>query len=570
MDTRRSNGSGGFTGIAFRLTSGVAVFGILLSSMCGILGYSEFSKILKKQYTDSAYETACAARDILDPGKLDGYLCTGKTDAEYGRTLTALNLLAKSSNANFIYVVKVGFNGDGTMNYTYIYETDTACNGLEAYELGYTETGLRKKYAGGVVNIMKNGGEKMEYYSDTAQTGYHVTVAVAVKDRSGEPAAMVCVEKPMSRLQEADSAYAVSVLSGTAAALAVFSAVYVIFLRKTVIVPVLEAAGETERFANENTVSDRLPAVNRRDEIGTLMRAVRKMESDIKLYTENLASAAAERERVNTELEIAARIQASMLPSGFEEFSCRGAAEVYALMRPAKEVGGDFYDFFMADETHAAFVIADVSGKGVPAAMFMTIGKTLIKDHTVSGKAPDKVFEEVNDLLCGANSQGLFITAFEGVLDIESGEFLFVNAGHETPFIRRKGGTFEPYAIAPGFVLAGMEGTRYKCGSIRLEAGDMLFQYTDGVTESADKNNGLYGEERLALALKRNSGLSPTELLPRIKEDADAFADGAPQFDDITMLCFEYKGTNRGKNNAPGNTKAPEAKGDETDEKTDN
>ena len=210
-------------------------------------------------------------------------------------------------------------------------------------------------------------------------------------------------------------------------------------------------------------------------------------------------------------------------------------------MDPAKEVGGDFYDFFMVDDSHLAIVVADVSGKGVPAALFMVIGKTLIKDHTQPGRNLGEVFTEVNNLLCESNSEGLFITAFEGVLDLVTGEFCFVNAGHEIPFLCKKGKTFEPHKIKAGFVLAGMEGIRYQCGSMQMEVGDRIFQYTDGVTEATNKNNELYGMGRLTKILAENSELEPTELLPVIKADIDRFVGAAPQFDDITMLCLDYK-----------------------------
>jgi sigma-B regulation protein RsbU (phosphoserine phosphatase) len=230
-----------------------------------------------------------------------------------------------------------------------------------------------------------------------------------------------------------------------------------------------------------------------------------------------------------------------MLPSIFPAFPDREEFDIFATMNPAKEVGGDFYDFFMVDERHLAIVMADVSGKGVPAALFMVIGKTLIKDHTQPGKDLGSVFTEVNELLCESNSEGLFITAFEGVLDLASGEFRFVNAGHEIPYICKRDGKFEPHKIRAGFVLAGMEGMRYKCGEMRLEVGDKIFQYTDGVTEATNAQMELYGMGRLAAILGKNSALPPGELLPLIKEDIDSFVGDAPQFDDITMLCLEYR-----------------------------
>lgn len=247
-----------------------------------------------------------------------------------------------------------------------------------------------------------------------------------------------------------------------------------------------------------------------------------------------------ERQRISTELDVATRIQADMLPCIFPAFPERPEFDIYATMNPAKEVGGDFYDFFMVDETHLAIVIADVSGKGVPAALFMVIGKTLIKDHTKPGHDLGDIFSEVNNLLCESNSEGLFITAFEGVLDLVTGEFCFVNAGHEMPFIAKAGHAYEPYKLKPGFVLAGMENIKYQSGSIRLSPGDKIFQYTDGVTEATNAAYELYGMERLADVLSKNSAKKPAELLPAVKADLDAFVGEAPQFDDITMLSVAY------------------------------
>ena len=247
-----------------------------------------------------------------------------------------------------------------------------------------------------------------------------------------------------------------------------------------------------------------------------------------------------ERQRISTELDVATRIQADMLPCIFPAFPERPEFDIYATMNPAKEVGGDFYDFFMVDETHLAIVIADVSGKGVPAALFMVIGKTLINDHTKPNVDLGKVFTDVNELLCKSNNEGLFITAFEGVLNLVTGEFCFVNAGHEMPFIATAGDAYKPHKLRAGFVLAGMEGMQYQSGSIQLTPGDKIFQYTDGVTEATNAAHELYGMERLADILAKNTAKQPAELLPIIKADIDAFVEEAPQFDDITMLCVSF------------------------------
>lgn len=281
--------------------------------------------------------------------------------------------------------------------------------------------------------------------------------------------------------------------------------------------------------------------VHSNDEIGDLAISFNNMAHSLNEYIENLTSVTAEKERIGAELDVATHIQSSMLPCIFPAFPDRPEIDIFATMTPAKEVGGDFYDFFMVDNRHLAIVMADVSGKGVPAALFMVIGKTLIKDHTQPDRNLGDVFTEVNDLLCESNSEGLFITAFEGVLDLITGEFRFVNAGHEMPFISRGTGAFEPHKIRPGFVLAGMEGIRYRAGSLTLEPGDKIFQYTDGVTEATNEQNELYGMARLQDVLTSVADRKPDEILPAVKANIDAFVGNAPQFDDITMLCLEYK-----------------------------
>ncbi len=318
------------------------------------------------------------------------------------------------------------------------------------------------------------------------------------------------------------------------------------YLEKKIVEPIEHLAEAARRFADRPTDGDEivepeLTRINTGDELTSLSESFNSMMIDITAYMHDLKTVTAEKERIGAELDVATRIQASMLPCIFPAFPDREEFEVYATMNPAKEVGGDFYDFFMVDEDNLAIVAADVSGKGVPAALFMVIGKTLIKDHTTPGKDLGEVFTEVNELLCESNSEELFITAFVGVLNLRSGEFRYVNAGHEMPFISRAGAPFEPYKIRAAFVLAGMEGMRYKSGSLQLEPGDKIFQYTDGVTEATDKDNGLFGMERLQQSLAKVCDKTPEEILAGVKADIDEFVGEAPQFDDITMLCLEYK-----------------------------
>lgn len=528
------------TGLTGKLTLGIIIFGILLGAIISIIGYREFTSVLERQYNDSAYEIAETAARYLNPDKFEEYLSTGKVDGEYREIEKRLDDLVDATGTTLVYVAKVDTSDYRTL--TYIYDSVNSASGFERYPLGYTAIGVAEEYVNNVRNIITKGERATEYlYSYSEESGAHTTAGIAVYDSKGEIVAILGVEKAMKRLENARNTYVKDVLLGVLAAVCLFLLVYSIFLYREILLPILAVTDEAKRFADSNTPSDKLSAIKKNDEIGVLAKAVGKMERDIVEYVENLTMVTAEKERIGAELSIATQIQADMLPGIFPAFPEKTEFDIYATMNPAKEVGGDFYDFFMVDESHLAIVIADVSGKGVPAALFMVIGKTLIKDHTQPGKDLGEVFTKVNDLLCESNSEGLFITAFEGVLDLVSGEFTFVNAGHEIPFICKKDGSYEPYKIRAGFVLAGMEGIRYKCGRMQLSPGDRLFQYTDGVTEATDKDGRLYGMARLGDILAQNAALPPMELLGKIKEDIDDFVGDAPQFDDITMLCLEYR-----------------------------
>ena len=254
----------------------------------------------------------------------------------------------------------------------------------------------------------------------------------------------------------------------------------------------------------------------------------------------------AEKQQIASELSVATHIQTSMLPCIFPAFPERTEFDIYATMNPAKEVGGDFYDFFLVDDDHLAVVIADVSGKGVPAALFMVIAKTLIKDHAQQGTQPEEVFTEVNRLLCEANDEGMFVTAWMGVLELSTGHLAYVNAGHNPPLLRH-GGKYEFLRTRSGFILAGMEGMRYRPASLELSPGDAVYLYTDGVTEAANESKQLYGDQRLFDTLNAHADSGPETLLKIVKDDVDAFVGDAPQFDDITMLGLRYLGPTKEK-----------------------
>ncbi|MDD7218442.1 MAG: SpoIIE family protein phosphatase [Clostridia bacterium] len=321
------------------------------------------------------------------------------------------------------------------------------------------------------------------------------------------------------------------------------------FTEKKIADPVEDLADIAESYYHESSTDEQRKNMisrcekykNDNTEAGSLARSYISMAQNLENYVDNLKKITAEKERINAELSLASSIQAHMLPIIFPPFPDHNEFDLYATMTPAKEVGGDFYDFFMTDDTHLALVIADVSGKGVPAALFMVIAKTLIKNYAQMGLEPEQVFTKVNNLLCEGNDAGLFVTAWMGILNLSDGKLCFANAGHNPPLLRTNGGDFEYLVSRPGFVLAGMEDIRYRRNEITLGPGDRLFLYTDGVTESCNSKEELYGEDRLKDFMNHNMEKSVEDMLHSLRGDIDKFADGAPQFDDITMLIMDLK-----------------------------
>lgn len=252
-----------------------------------------------------------------------------------------------------------------------------------------------------------------------------------------------------------------------------------------------------------------------------------------------IADAAA---RIDAELAFAKAIQHSALPSVFPPYPGRREFDIHAAMFTAKEVGGDFYDFYFVDDDTLAFLIADVSGKGIPAAMFMMQSKALLKSCAESGMAIEQVFTTANEKLCEGNEAGMFVTAWMGLLNVKTGRVTFANAGHNPPLLRQNGGDFACHKTRAGFVLAGMEGVRYRRFEVQLQPGDTIYLYTDGVTEATDTAQQLYGENRLLALLNQHKGDSARAVCEAVKTDVDLFAGEAEQFDDITMLCLTWHG----------------------------
>ena len=310
-------------------------------------------------------------------------------------------------------------------------------------------------------------------------------------------------------------------------------------LAKRISNPIVQLSNDAKRIGKGDLNRELVSHTN--DEIEDLAATFNQMVRDIKRIT-------SDKERISTELDLAKKIQLSLLPSTFTAVADRGDIDIYASMLPCTEVGGDFYDFFFIDEDTFAFVIADVSGSGVPAALFMVITKTLIRNSALNGLSPSEVFQNVNRILCEHNQESIFVTAFMGYLSLSTGELTYVNAGHNPPLIRRDE-SFEMLRINPGFVLAGDDMMTYRESVIPLKAGEMIVLYTDGITEAMNPEYQLFGEERFLSFVNQQNTEGCKQVILAVLQQVDTYAAGSDQADDITIMALKYQGGNRSRIN---------------------
>jgi len=306
--------------------------------------------------------------------------------------------------------------------------------------------------------------------------------------------------------------------------------------------PIRSLAESTTEIARGN-LEIQIPELRSRDEVGQLSSAFENMRRALREYIQHLKETTAAKEKIEGELKIAHRIQMSFLPQQAQLEPPRKEFELSAAIEPAREVGGDLYDFFLMDGEHLFFAIGDVSDKGVPAALFMAVTKTLIKGMAEAGRTPSDILERVNAELSRDNASMMFVTLCCGILNLNTGELQYSNAGHNPPLIFPPGGQPEWLPLPPGLVLAAAEEVQYETRSMRLSPGAMLLLYTDGVTEAMDKDHHLYGENRLMQMAADSTRHRPERLIERIVNDVHRHSGDAAQSDDITLLAVAYHGT---------------------------
>ena len=539
----------------------VAASTLLLTALLMVLSYREYSSVVDEHYNTLAMDIARTAASLVDGDQVaslrrrvydiyeenpapefetqeewDQYFAQYQTvqDEAYEDLLVILDKVRQSNQADDVYIVYMD-----PVTQTGLYLADPA-TGEDACPPGTWDIIYEQNY-----HVLDHPEDELPAYITNSEYGWLCSAGAPVFDSQGKVAAHVLTDVSMNDIMQDRYDFLRNlclILIGAA-----LLAAWVLFAvtNRLIVRPVQQLTKAADSYITERSRGDggslamEQLEIRTGDEIETLAGAMKKMERDINDYILNLAQITAEKERIGAELSIATEIQASMLPRIFPPFPERRDLNIYATMNPAREVGGDFYDFFLVDETHLAIAVADVSGKGVPAALFMVIAKTLIKDRACSMAKPGDIFTWVNQQLCESNQAGLFVTAWLGVIDLKTGLVEYVNAGHNPPLVALGGENFTYLKQKSGFILAGLEGFTYETSTFRMDHGDRIFLYTDGVTEAMNRQDELFGEKRLLAWMSQNRGAAPEEALHGLREEIAVFADGAEQYDDITMLMFE-------------------------------
>ena len=377
------------------------------------------------------------------------------------------------------------------------------------------------------------------------------TVGVPVGDESNGTRGYILADFTLNEMTHDMLAFLIRYIFATIAVTAFMGFIITRLMERTTVRPINAIAKAAQSYVEDrrsgNTRMEHFSSLPIRtgDEVEHLNRVMAQMEKDLSVYMEDLTRVTKKEERVRTELDMASKIQKGALPDSFPAFPDRQEFDLYASMEPAKEIGGDFYDFFLIDDDHLCLVIADVSGKGVPAALFMMASKIILADNAIMGKSPSEILYDANNAICKNNKLEMFVTVWVGILEISTGKLSAANAGHEYPALKRGDGGFSVFKDRHGFVLGGMEGMKYKEYEIQLSPGDKLFVYTDGVPEANDPDGNMFEVKRMIDALNEDPDASPAQILGAVRGEISKFVREAEQFDDLTMLCLEYKGANK-------------------------
>ena len=529
--------------MTFNVTAAIILLLTVFGIIVGAIGIFSFTVSFRKENSTTSYHMANTAATLVNGDHIKEYL-RGEQTEEYNRTKRIMDAYCKNMNVSLVYVIDVDESDYGHFVSVFNSVNNSVDNSVyEEWKVGHERDTTNEKYRRAYKALYEDQSEYETIYRLNPGKGVHphITTIVPIRNDAGKVTALLCIQRPVSELANAIRNFVLRIVIAILLLAILASRLAAVNSKKWVLDPIRRISDEASRFARENTKGEELGDVSKFDEIRNLSRAIDKMETDMVSYIENLTAVTAERERIYTELSFARQIQYNALPSIYPAFPDRTEFDIYGSMTPAKEVGGDFYNFALIDDDHLAMWIGDVSDKGVPAALFMMAANIVIDNRTSMGGTPAKIMEFVNNNICEHNSTELFITVWLGILEISTGRLTCCNAGHEDPAVYRKGGTFELVKHKHNLVLGAMPDIAYTDHEIRLGKGDKLFIYTDGVTEATNPDYKLFGIDRTLEALNRYREGSPQEILEGVDVSIKEFVGDGKQFDDLTMLCIEIR-----------------------------
>ena len=528
--------------IAFKSIAVIVLILAIFSVVICAIGYDGFTDALVEQYTTDAFMAANVSSMMLLPEMIDNYMIDGGDNTNWYNVYNLLKSTCNSTGVEFIYVIKV--DRTDYNHITFVFATKNADSIYDEFPCGYVRETTNEEYRNAYRALYEGALDSASVMRDSGNlsTGRHITVMIPLKSGT-ETKAIICVQVQLAKLEKARSTYVRNVVIVLIILAAAVIATQGLYLNSVLIRPVKTITAESTRFARESVKRKKKLSKsikNKDDEIALLADSIDHMETQIVDYIQNITAITAEKQRISTELSLAARIQADALPNRFPAFPDRKEFDLYASMDPAKEVGGDYYDFFLVDDDHLCLFIADVSGKGIPAALFMMSTKSVLSNNAMKSLSPAEILENTNNVV-SKNMQDMFVTVWLGILEISTGKLVASNAGHEYPVIRQPGGKFQVLEDSHGPFIGGFAGVKYTDYEVQLGHGASLFVYTDGVPEATDRKNDMFGMDRLVDALNQEPGASPEKLLENVRASVDRFVKDAEQFDDLTMLCLEYK-----------------------------
>ena len=554
--------------LSARMFNSILVSCIILGIVLLVIGLGLYGLVLSEQYLSSAFDLSASTAESLIHGTnaidfservmerysglseeqrskcgTDEYReCFSDLEEGKGGDYDVLVHMLKSLlDHNDVYDIYLAMYDAENARMVYIVDPDPE----DCLHPGEWETVTRK----GMEKFLSWDGEGILYDMGKIEGyGWLCTTGTPIKDKNGNIAVFVLVDLTLKDVVKRMGHYALQISLVTVVITVIMALFLTRKMNRTVVEPINAIAEAAQEYVKDSRAGigdkDHFKALDIQtgDEIENLSLIMADMESDLREIGKEFTEVTAENERIEAELSLATKLQNAFIPHIFPPFPDKKEIDLYASMTPAKEVGGDFFDYYLIDDDHLCFLIADVSGKGIPAALFMMVSKIILQSCAMLGQTVSETLAKTNEAICSNNEEHMFFTTWMGMLELSTGKLKAANAGHEYPVIKAPGGDYEMLKDKHGLVIGALAESKYTEYELQLEPGTKIFVYTDGLPEAMNGSGKMFGTDRILECLNRDKNACPHDILCNMKKAVDTYVEEAEQFDDLTMLCLEYKG----------------------------